>query len=192
MIFHECPFDSNFVRYYFVSDSVLLSILSESSGDLEGMQSHYKQLFASIDRVVYSNIGGDIKRQRERQGDREGEGNGSSIVEIQSSVGCEWESVALSEPVLCNSSSQDRGTDDIEEEWLCVLERQMQRSMKKQLQTAALDCLDLFKFTPHLLSQSAVTPALSQPSSLSQYQSQSLRAFVKGTCGQLALLGLQV
>ena len=156
------------------------------------MQSYYKQLFASIDRVVYSNIGGDIKRQRERQGDREGEGNGSSIVEIQSSVGCEWESVALSEPVLCNSSSQDRGTDDIEEEWLCVLERQMQRSMKKQLQTAALDCLDLFKFTPHLLSQSAVTPALSQPSSLSQYQSQSLRAFVKGTCGQLALLGLQV
>ena len=176
------------IRYYFVSDSVLLCILSDGSGDLEGMQPHYKQLFDSIDRLVYSGNVGDVKRQRKG----EGQGEGSHVTEIQSSVGGDWESIDLCEPVLYKNRGQDKGVDSMEEEWLCVLERQMQKSMKNLLQTAASDCLSLFKFTPHTLSQSTVTPALSQPSSLSKYQSQSLRAFVKNSCGQIALLGLQV
>ena len=174
------------IRYYFVSDSVLLSILSDGRCDLEGMQLHYKQLFDSIDRLVCSGNVGDVKRQRK------GEGESSYVTKIQSSVGGDWESIDLCEPVLYKNRCQDKGVNSMEEEWLCVLERQMQRSMKNLLQTAASDCLSLFKFTPHTLSQSTVTPALSQPSSLSKFQSQSLRAFVKNSCGQIALLGLQV
>jgi dynein heavy chain len=123
------------LRFYFVSNPVLLLILSQGS-DPQQMQPYYEKVFDSIDRVVHSKI------------------DKLQIVEILSIIGNAKETVSLNKPIKANGNIED---------WLGELEKEMQRSMKKLCEYASMDCLTL-----------------------------PLRSFVSKSCGQLALLGLQL
>lgn len=101
------------------------------------MQPYYEKVFDSIDQVVHSKV------------------DKTQIIEIQSIMGNVRESVTLYEPVKSTNSNI--------EDWLGVLEKEMQRSLKRLCESAALDCVSL-----------------------------PLRMFVNKSCGQFALLGLQV
>jgi dynein heavy chain len=127
---------SKFPRFYFVSNPVLLLILSQGS-DPQQMQPYYEKVFDSIDRVQHSKA------------------DKSLIVQIQSIMGNVRESITLNDPVKSTNSNI--------EDWLGVLEKEMQKSLKKLCETAALECISM-----------------------------PLRAFVNKSCGQFALLGLQL
>ena len=124
-----------FPRFYFVSNPVLLIILSQGS-DSQQMQPYYEKVFDSIDRVVH------------------GKSDRTQIVEILSSMGNTKESVLLNKPV--------KAVGNIEE-WLGELELEMQRSLKSLCEMAAVQCI-----------------------------AQPLRQFINASCGQFALLGLQL
>jgi dynein heavy chain len=124
-----------FPRFYFVSNPVLLLILSQGS-DPQQMQPYYEKVFDSVDRVNHSKT------------DR------TLIVELQSIIGNAKETIELSKPVKAINNIED---------WLGELELEMQRSMKKLCETAAMECI-----------------------------SQPIRQFTNKSCGQLALLGLQI
>jgi dynein heavy chain len=124
-----------FPRFYFVSNPVLLLILSQGS-DPQQMQPYYEKVFDSIDRVVHSKV------------------DKMQIVTIQSSIGNAKEVIELNKPVKTVGNIED---------WLGELEDEMQRSLKKLCETAAVECL-----------------------------AQPIRQFVNKSCGQFALLGLQV
>lgn len=101
------------------------------------MQPYYEKVFDSIDRVEHS------KKDK------------AQIIEIHSIMGNVRESVTLIEPVKSTNSNI--------EDWLGVLEKEMQRSLKRLCENAAIECVSL-----------------------------PLRQFVNQSCGQFALLGLQV
>lgn len=126
---------SKFPRFYFVSNPVLLVILSQGS-DPQQMQPYYEKVFDSIDRVTHS------KQDR------------SLITEIQSSMGNQKETIVLSNPVKAIGNIED---------WLGEIESEMQRSLKRLCELVCYECL-----------------------------SQPVRQFVNKSCGQFALLGLQV
>eukprot|EP01032_Pedospumella_encystans_P029172 gene29172-32946_t len=126
---------SKFPRFYFVSNPVLLLILSQGS-DPQQMQPYYEKVFDSIDRVVHSKA------------------DKLQINEIQSIIGNAKESILLSKPLKAMGNIED---------WLGELEKEMQRSLKRLCETASIECL-----------------------------SQPLRQFVNRSCGQFALLGLQL
>lgn len=94
-------------------------------------------MFDSIDQVGHSKV------------------DKTQIVEIHSIMGSVKESVVLHEPVKSTGSNI--------EDWLGVLEKEMQRSLKRLCESAAMECVSL-----------------------------PLRMFVNKSCGQFALLGLQV
>lgn len=124
-----------FPRFYFVSNPVLLLILSQGS-DPQQMQPYYEKVFDSIDRVTHS------------KSDR------NLITEIQSIIGSTKETIALYKPVKAIGNIED---------WLGEIETEMQRSLKRLCETASYECV-----------------------------SQPLRQFVNKSCGQFALLGIQV
>ncbi len=126
---------SKFPRFYFVSNPVLLLILSQGS-DPQQMQPYYEKVFDSVDRVVHS------------RSDK------LAIIELQSIIATAKETVKLSTAVKANGNIED---------WLGELEKEMQRSLKKLCETASIECV-----------------------------SQPLRQFVNKSCGQFALLGLQI
>ena len=124
-----------FPRFYFVSNPVLLLILSQGS-DPQQMQAYYEKVFDSIDRVVHS------KQDK------------TVILELQSTIGTTKETILLYKPVKAVGNIED---------WLGEIELEMQRSMKRLTETACIECI-----------------------------AQPLKQFVNKSCGQLALLGLQV
>ena len=124
-----------FPRFYFVSNPVLLLILSQGS-DPQQMQPYYEKVFDSIDRVVHS-------RQDKTQ-----------IIELQSIIGTTKETIMLNRPLKAVGNIED---------WLGGLELEMQRSMKRLCEVCAMECV-----------------------------SQPIRQFTNRSCGQLALLGLQM
>ena len=124
-----------FPRFYFVSGPVLLLILSQGSDPMQ-MQPYYEKVFDSIDKVVHS------------------KSDKALINDIQSSMGNEKETIPLEKPVKAHGNIED---------WLGELEREMQRSLKRLAETAAMECLSM-----------------------------PMRNFVSKSCGQFALLGLQV
>lgn len=126
---------AKFPRFYFVSNPVLLLILSQGS-DPQQMQPYYEKVFDSISRVVHSKADKLL------------------ITEIQSTVGTAKETILLRNGVKANGNIED---------WLGELELEMQRSLKRLCETASIECL-----------------------------SQPLRQFVNKSCGQFALLGLQL
>eukprot|EP01038_Epipyxis_sp_PR26KG_P006437 gene6437-8857_t len=126
---------SKFPRFYFVSNPVLLLILSQGS-DPQQMQPYYEKVFDSIDRVVHSKA------------------DKFQINDIQSIIGNAKETITLNKPVKANGNIED---------WLGEIESEMQRSLKKLCEQAASDCIN-----------------------------QPLRSFVNKSCGQFALLGLQI
>lgn len=101
-----------FPRFYFVSNPVLLLILSQGS-DPQQMQPYYEKVFDSIDRVVHS------------KSDR------SQIQQFQSSIGTAKETVDFYQPVKAQGNIED---------WLGELEREMQRSLKHLCEIAAMEC----------------------------------------------------
>jgi dynein heavy chain len=126
---------SKFPRFYFVSNPVLLLILSQGS-DPQQMQPYYEKVFDSIDRVIHSRL------------------DKLQITDILSIIGSAKETVSMSKPVKAQGNIED---------WLGELEREMQRSLKKLCELAAVECLQL-----------------------------PLRTFVNKSCGQFSLLGLQI
>jgi dynein heavy chain len=122
-------------RFYFVSNPVLLLILSQGS-DPQQMQPYYEKVFDSIDRVVHS------------------KGDKLQIVEIQSIMGPVKETISLNKVVKSIGNIED---------WLGELEKEMQLSLKKLCELASIECI-----------------------------AQPLRQFVNRSCGQFALLGLQI
>jgi dynein heavy chain len=124
-----------FPRFYFVSNPVLLLILSQGS-DPQQMQPYYEKVFDSIDRVVHSKT------------------DKMQIITIQSSIGNAKEVIELNKVVKTVGNIED---------WLGELEDEMQRTLKRLCETAAVECL-----------------------------AQPIRQFVNKSCGQFALLGLQV
>ena len=101
------------------------------------MQPYYEKVFDSIDQVGHSKI------------------DKTQIVEIHSIMGNVRESVTLYESVKSAGSNI--------EDWLGLLEKSMQKSLKRLCESASLECVSL-----------------------------PLRMFVNKSCGQFALLGLQV
>ena len=91
-----------FARFYFVSDSELLKILSQGS-DPTAVQDDFEKLFDAITKVNF-----DKKERR-------------NIVSIQTNMGQDLEVIQLVEPVKCEGNIED---------WLKSLENEMVRSMR--------------------------------------------------------------
>lgn len=101
-----------FPRFYFVSNTVLLKILSQGS-DPSSVQEDFEKLFDAITRVKFD-------EQDRRQ-----------IVSIMQNVGKDVEEVFLTEKVKAEGNI---------EQWLLNLEKEMQRSIRDVCKDAARDC----------------------------------------------------
>ena len=126
---------SKFPRFYFVSNPVLLVILSQGS-DPQQMQPYYEKVFDSIDHVTHSIL------------------DQSLITEIQSRMESHKETIILTNYVKAVGNIED---------WLGEIESEMQRSLKRLCELVSMECL-----------------------------SQPVRQYVNKSCGQFALLGLQI
>ena len=103
---------NNFPRFYFVSDPVLLKILSQGS-DPTAVQDDFEKLFDAISRVEF-----DAADRR-------------SIISIMQTKGTHEEIIQLSEPVKAE------GPIEI---WLGALEKEMQNTMRDICRDGARDC----------------------------------------------------
>ena len=104
-----------FPRFYFVSNTVLLKILSQGS-DPNSVQEDFEKLFDAISRVNFD--------EQDRK----------MIVSIMECVGSDQEEVILSDPVKAEGSI---------EVWLSNLELEMQKSMRDICKTASSDCMQM-------------------------------------------------
>jgi dynein heavy chain, axonemal len=102
---------SAFPRFYFVSDPVLLQILSKGS-DLDEIQKYYEKVFAGITRVTH-----DAKEKEK-------------IIRVRNKLQGTWEELDLAVPVKATSQI---------EEWLDDLMIAMQRSLKLQCEEMAAE-----------------------------------------------------
>jgi dynein heavy chain len=109
---------NKFPRFYFVSNSVLLQILSRGS-DYNEVQQYYEKLFDSVRRAVHSS---PVK------------GQSSSIVGLQGISGSDVEDIVLLKPVQVQGNI---------ETWLLKLQVQMQETMKDTCERAADDCSEM-------------------------------------------------
>ena len=131
---------NKFPRFYFVSNPVLLQILSQGSDPL-AVQQYYEKIFDSISYVDHD------KKDK------------FSILGMVSREGRAEERISFRKPVKVAGNIED---------WLMDVLREMQRTMKVRCEEAAGEVF-------------AASSDLSQ-----------LRRFVDGSCGQYALLGLQL
>ena len=106
---------SLFPRFYFVSDPVLLEILSQGS-DPPAIQPFFQACFDSIDSVEF-----DPKDKKK-------------ILAIHAQVGQELETVGLTSIVVADGNI---------EEWMGRIEAEMQRSLKDIVKAASVDCQEL-------------------------------------------------
>eukprot|EP00936_MAST-01D_sp_MAST-1D-sp1_P000393 g393.t1 len=125
---------SKFPRFYFVSNPVLLAILSKGSDPLQVLP-FYEKIFDSITSLEH-----DPK-------------DSSKVYTMISAAGAEHEDIPFSNTVLCKGNVED---------WLTAIEKEMQVTMKVLCEKAAVECRG------------------------------DLRTFVDSTCGQFALLGIQL
>eukprot|EP00937_MAST-01D_sp_MAST-1D-sp2_P000239 g239.t1 len=126
---------SVFPRFYFVSNPVLLAILSKGSDPFE-VQPYYEKLFDSITSVVH-----DAKDK-------------AKITTMISTAGSDDEVIPFSSTVAAKGNVED---------WLLSLEKEMQLTMKALCEVCAVAC-----------------------------RGPDLRVFVDSSCGQFALLGIQL
>ena len=108
---------SKFPRFYFVSNSVLLQILSRGS-DYNEVQQYYEKLFDSVRRAVHSD---SSKGQ-------------PSIVGFQGITGSDVEDITLLKPVQIQGNIEN---------WLLRLQIAMQETMKDTCERAADDCSEM-------------------------------------------------
>lgn len=104
-----------FPRFYFVSNPLLLLILSRGS-DPTAVQQYYEKIFDSVDQVVHDNKQGGDRRK---------------ILQLKSIVGSDEEVITLANPVLADGNI---------EEWLTALELEMRRTLKVICRQAAAEC----------------------------------------------------
>lgn len=112
-----------FPRFYFVSNSVLLKILSQGS-DPTSVQDDFEKLFDAISRVQFD--------EQDRR----------KIVSIMQCVGDDKEEIILTEGVKAEGNI---------EQWLLDLEIEMQKSVKEVCREASRDCfaVELEKFVEY-------------------------------------------
>lgn len=101
-----------FPRFYFVSNSVLLKILSQGS-DPNSVQDDFEKLFDAISRVEFD--------EQDRR----------LIVSIKQIMGQNTEEVKLTQGVRAEGNIED---------WLKALEKEMQRSMRDLAREGSRDC----------------------------------------------------
>ena len=130
---------NSFPRFYFVSNPALLLILSQGS-DIVAVQSCFAKVFDSISRVVFDKT--DIIAFQSNDAGYEGE--------------TDTEEIKLSRPVPTTGNIED---------WLGKLEKEMKRSMHREIKRVAAD--------------------------VSDYQNVDLKTLLKKHCAQCALLALQ-
>jgi dynein heavy chain len=104
-----------FPRFYFVSNPVLLLLLSKGS-DPYSIQPYYEKIFDSIHQVCHDLRPGGDKRK---------------IIRIKSKFGTEQEAVSLANPILADGNIED---------WLSTLEKEMRMTMKGLCRQAAVEC----------------------------------------------------
>ena len=101
-----------FPRFYFVSNQVLLKILSQGS-DPNSVQDDFEKLFDAISRVEFD--------EQDRR----------LIVSIKMVAGKDFEEIRLTQGVKADGNIED---------WLKALEKEMQRSMRDVAREGARDC----------------------------------------------------
>eukprot|EP01138_Halocafeteria_seosinensis_P007479 gb/GECG01007645.1/.p1 GENE.gb/GECG01007645.1/~~gb/GECG01007645.1/.p1 ORF type:complete len:3314 (+),score=514.53 gb/GECG01007645.1/:1-9942(+) len=129
-----------FPRFYFVSNPVLLNILSQGS-DPMAIQEYYEKIFDAITRVEH---------------DRKDK---SQIIAMMSREGDTEEKMELQNPVKAQGNIEN---------WLTDLLKEMKRTMKEACDECAAGIMSI------------------------KDNLDSLRGFVDNSCGQYALLGLQL
>ncbi|RLN86351.1 hypothetical protein BBJ28_00004571 [Nothophytophthora sp. Chile5] len=117
-----------FPRFYFVSNPLLLLILSRGS-DPAAVQQYYEKIFDSIDQVVHEKpvlTEGKAAMTAASTGVvRRG------IIAIKSLIGNDEEVISLVQPVTPDGNIED---------WLGMLEKEMRRTLKTLCRQAAADC----------------------------------------------------
>jgi dynein heavy chain len=101
-----------FPRFYFCSNADLLKILSVGS-DPNAVQDDFEKLFDAINKVTFD----DQDRRL--------------IIQIQQTMGSVEEKIVLSDGVKAEGNIED---------WLCKLEKEMQRSVRAVCSSGAKDC----------------------------------------------------
>lgn len=104
-----------FPRFYFVSNPLLLLILSRGS-DPMAVQQYYEKIFDSIDQVVHEDKPNGDKRK---------------ILKLKSIVGSDEEVITLVRPVVADGNIED---------WLGMVEKEMRHTMKAICRQAAAEC----------------------------------------------------
>ena len=102
---------SSFPRFYFVSDPVLLQILSKGS-DLDEIQKYYEKVFAGVTRVEH-----DPKEK-------------DKIIALRNKFKGSWETLELLDPVKAQGNIED---------WLSDLLAAMQLSLKNECEDMAAE-----------------------------------------------------
>ncbi|CAN0142261.1 unnamed protein product, partial [Pylaiella littoralis] len=103
---------SRFPRFYFVSNPVLLLVLSQGSDPVQ-MQPYYEKVFDSISQVVHD------KKEK------------TSIISMINIAGSDEETISFSKAVKATGNIED---------WLGALEKGMQVSLKSLAELAAVQC----------------------------------------------------
>ena len=124
-----------FPRFYFCSNADLLKILSVGS-DPNAVQDDFEKLFDAINKVQFAE---DDKRM---------------IIKIQQTIGQYEEEIHLVDGVKAEGNIED---------WLCKLEKEMQKSVRHVCSNGAKDCFGM-----------------------------PLREFIDAYPSQIALLGIQM
>ena len=104
-----------FPRFYFVSNPVLLQVLSQGSNPVS-VQKYYEKIFDSIDRVVHDPD--DVR----------------SIVSMLAIKGADQEEIPFVDVVPAEGNI---------ESWLGVMEKHMQETVKVMCETVAVDAMEL-------------------------------------------------
>jgi len=112
---------SVFPRFYFVSNPVLLQILSQGS-DPENMQEYFEKVFEAIDRVTY--------QSRE-------------VTEMKNSMGQDEEVIPLTKPVLASGSIED-WLFELECEMKVTMREACRLTAEKSTQMDLLDFVEAF------------------------------------------------
>ncbi|KAL7690391.1 putative AAA+ ATPase domain, dynein heavy chain region D6 P-loop domain-containing protein [Plasmopara halstedii] len=114
-----------FPRFYFVSNPLLLLILSRGS-DPAAVQQYYEKIFDSISHVVHEKSALDASRRVSSSHLLK-----RRIIQIKSLLGNDEETISLVQPVLPDGNI---------EEWLGALEKEMRRTLKTLCRQAAAEC----------------------------------------------------
>ncbi|KAI9980320.1 hypothetical protein PInf_026449 [Phytophthora infestans] len=118
-----------FPRFYYVSNPLLLLILSRGS-DPSAVQQYYEKIFDSISHVMHERP----MSAAESKASSTTATNPTAkrkIVEIKSLVGNDEETISLVQPVLPYGNIED---------WLGMLEKEMRRTLKTLCRQAAAEC----------------------------------------------------